>query len=116
MNTSMNLNAHLEARREAPSQRERLADMLLLARLQLLREVCEDLRSGVSPYPRLLLAQRSLEQDEDFSRRQDEQRFVERILSAILGSTRHLALSRLQKLELREPCAQAPARRNFWPG
>jgi len=60
------------------------ADFILQARLDLVRTVCEELRNGQSPFPRLHRAQKSLEQDDGSQYRQEEIRFVESILGRLV--------------------------------
>jgi len=81
-----------------PTEQERQAGMLLQARLHLVREVCEDLRAGRSPYPRLYRLQQSLEQDESSIHRHSELLFVEHIFGLLLGASRWDALARLERL------------------
>ncbi|HTA16971.1 MAG TPA: hypothetical protein VK786_04425, partial [bacterium] len=69
------------------SERQRQADFILLARLDLVRKVCEELRAGQSPIPRLYRAQISLEQDDGSAYRHEEIQFIESILGRLLVGT-----------------------------
>lgn len=53
------------------------AQRLLESRLQLVRQVCEDLQAGRSPFQRLRQVEASLEQDEGFEWRHEELEFVD---------------------------------------
>jgi hypothetical protein len=82
----------------AGTHRERQQEMLLLARLQLIRELQGDLRQGRPPWPRMMQAQRSLEEDEDLVQRGEELRFVEGLLSILLAHTVDQTMERLDRL------------------
>jgi hypothetical protein len=69
------------------SEHERQADFILLARLDLVRKVCEELRAGQSPVPRLYRARISLEQDDGSEYRHEEIQFIESVLGRLLVGT-----------------------------
>jgi hypothetical protein len=76
----------------------RESDKLILRRIQLVSDVCEDLRAGRSPYKRLSNVLEILEKEADFAGRHCELKFVEGIFGVILGVSPMEAADRLDNL------------------
>lgn len=54
---------------------------------RLVADICEDLRSGRSPYPRLFQTHDALYRNQSLYGRNEVMRFVERIFGVILGAS-----------------------------
>jgi len=67
-------------------------------RLDLVREVCEDLRSGLSPYPRLNRRRATLDRGFGFGDLREELRFVDSVFLVLLGASPAEAVERLEVL------------------
>ena len=78
--------------------RQVLLEEVMHARLDLVREICEDLRSGLSPYPRLHRAHLAFSKGKGLGVCAEELAFVGKLFGVLMGVTHLEALDRLELL------------------